>query len=126
MPSQPGTIGTLLKCLRRGEAVLLACDRDIDKNGISINFFGEETTLPTVAVRIAMKTGAALVPIFSRRVNRGYEVNLEAAIEMVGKRNDASVADNVKKVARVIEDYIRRSPEQWVVLSPIWLNTLPA
>ena len=126
LPSQPGTIGTLLKCLRRGEAVLLACDRDIDKNGISVNFFGEETTLPTVAVRIAMKTGAALVPIFSRRVNGKYEVTLEAAIEMVGKRNDASVADNVKKVVRVMENYIRRSPEQWVVLSPIWSNTLPA
>lgn len=126
LPSQPGTLGALFKRLRRGEAVLFASDRDIDNNGLPITFFGKETTLPTIAVRIAMKTGAALVPIFSRRFNGKCEVNLEPAIEMVGRGSDTSVADNVEKVARVMENHIRRSPEQWVVSSPIWSNPLPA
>ena len=121
LPSQPGTIGTLLRCLRRGETVLFASDRDIDNSGLRTTFFGEETTMPTIAVRIAMKTGAALVPIFSRRLINGiYVLDIEPAIEIVGRASDASVADTVEKVARVMEKHIRRTPEQWVVLSPIW------
>jgi KDO2-lipid IV(A) lauroyltransferase len=126
LPSQSGTIGTLFKCLHRGEAVLFASDRDIDKNGLPITFFGKETTLPTIAVRIAIKTGAAIVPIFSRRINGICEVNLEPAIEITGRGSDALVADNVEKVARVMENHIGRSPEQWVVSSPIWSNPLSA
>lgn len=126
LPSQPETISTLFRCLHRGEAVLFACDRDIDKNGLRTTFFDKETTLPTIAVRIAMKTGAALVPCFNRRLMNGkYDLNIEPAIEIVGKKSDASVAETVEKVARVMEKHIRRTPEQWVVLSPIWPDPLP-
>ena len=126
LPSQAGTIGTLLRCLRRGEAVLFASDRDIDNNGLRVTFFGEETNLPTIAVRIVMKTGAALVPIFNKRsIKGGYEIDIEPAIEIVDRQRDASIADTVEKVARVMENHIRRTPEQWVVLSPIWSNPLP-
>ena len=119
--SQPGTINTLFKCLQRGEMVLFASDRDIDKNGLQIDFFGKDTTLPTVAVRIAMKTGAALVPIFSRRKANGkIEINLEPPIETNGRGDAAQLADKVKEVARIMEHYIGKNPEQWVVLNPLW------
>jgi KDO2-lipid IV(A) lauroyltransferase len=126
IPSQPGTISTLFRCLQRGEAVLFASDRDIDNSGLRTTFFGKETSLPTIAVRIAMKTGAALVPIFNRRLINGiFEIDIEPAIEKVDRTSDTSVAETVEKVARVMEKHIRRTPEQWVVLSPIWSNSLP-
>ncbi|MCK5429919.1 MAG: lysophospholipid acyltransferase family protein, partial [Anaerolineales bacterium] len=116
LPSQPGTLGALFRCLRRGEAVLFASDRDIDNNGLRTTFFGKETTMPTIAVRIAMKTGAALVPCFNRRrMNGKYDLNIEPAIEIVGRESGTSVADTVEKVVRVMEKHIRRTPEQWVV-----------
>ena len=112
--------------MRRGEAVLFANDRDIDKNGLHITFFGKETTLPTIAVRIAMKTGAALVPIFNRRLINGiFEVDIEPAIEIVDRTSDTAVAETIEKVARVMEKHIRQTPEQWVVLNPIWSDPLP-
>jgi lauroyl/myristoyl acyltransferase len=121
LPSQPGALNELFKCLRRGEIVLFASDRDIDNNGLQTDFFGKETTLPTIAVRIAMKTGAALIPIFSRRKANGkIEINLEPSIETDDSGNGASLADKVKEVARVMERYIGENPEQWVVLNPVW------
>lgn len=126
LPSQSGTISALLRCLRRGEAILFASDRDIDKNGLRTTFFGKETTLPTIAVRIAIKAGAALVPVFNKRLMNGtYELVIEPAIEIADRVSDASVADTVEKVARVMEKYIRQTPEQWVVLDPIWPNPCP-
>jgi KDO2-lipid IV(A) lauroyltransferase len=92
-----------MRSLHRGEAILMACDRDIKGNGITSIFFGKETTLPTVAVRIAMRTGAAIVPIFCRRDgDNGYVIHVEPAINVITGGNSA-VAKNVEKVAQVME-----------------------
>jgi KDO2-lipid IV(A) lauroyltransferase len=122
VPAQSGVMEVLIQSLRRGEVLLFACDRDIAKNGLKSNFFGEETLLPSVAVRIAMRTGAALVPAFNlRRWDGRYDVYCEPAINVIPAGN-GTVAKNVEQVARVMEKYIRICPEQWVVLSPIWAS----
>ena len=122
VPAQLGVLGVLIQSLRRGEAVLLACDRDIAKNGLKSNLFGEETTLPAAAVRIAMRTGAAVVPAFNLRRGDGrYDVYFEPAINVIPAGNGA-VARNMEQVAHVMEKYIKSCPEQWVVLSPIWAS----
>jgi KDO2-lipid IV(A) lauroyltransferase len=73
-------------------------------------------------VRIAMRTGAAVVPAFNlRREDGRYDVYFESAIGMIPAGNGA-VAKNMEQVARVMEKYIRSCPEQWVVLSPIWAS----
>lgn len=120
LPAEIGSMGTLIKSLHRGEAVLLVCDRDIVKNGLKARFFGEETTLPTAAARIAMRTGASLVPAFNlRRKDGGYDAFFEPAVDII-PAGDGALAKNVEKVAQVMEKYIKSCPEQWVVLSPVW------
>ncbi len=120
MPAQSGVIGVVMQSLRRGEVLLLTCDRDIAKDGLRSNFFGEQTTLPTDAVLIAMRTGAAVVPVFNlRQEDGGYDVYFEPAVDIVPSGNEA-VARNIEQIASVIEKYIKTCPEQWVVLSRIW------
>ncbi|MBT9149453.1 MAG: Phosphatidylinositol mannoside acyltransferase [Dehalococcoidia bacterium] len=122
VPAQSGVLKVLIQSLRRGEAVLLACDRDIASNGLKSNFFGEETILPGDAVRIAMRTGATVVPVFNlRRGDDRYDVYFEPAIDVIPAGSGA-VARNMEQVAHVMEKYIRSCPEQWVVLSRIWAS----
>jgi KDO2-lipid IV(A) lauroyltransferase len=122
VPAQAGVLEVLIQSLRRGEVVLLACDRDIAKNGLESNFFGEETLLPSVAVRIAMRTGAAVVPVFNLRRGDGrYDVYFEPAINVISA-GDGAVAKNMEQIAHVMEKYIKSCPDQWVVLSPIWAS----
>jgi len=122
IPAQSGVLEALLQSLRRGEAIVLACDRDIGGDGLESDFFGERTPLPTLAVRLAMRTGAAVVPAFNlRRADSGYDAYFEPAIEFVPGGNGA-VARNVDQVARIMEKYIRMCPEQWVVLNAVWAN----
>lgn len=125
-PAQLGSVRALIRSLHRGETVLLTCDRDFTNDGIRADFFGEETSLPVGAVRIAMRTGAAIVPAFNlRRRDGGYDVFMEPAIELV-RNGEGAVRENVVRIARVMEQYIRRDPEQWVVLSPIWNDSRDA
>lgn len=122
IPAQPGGLKVAIQSLRRGEVVLVACDRDIAGNGLKSIFFGEETTVPVGAVRIAMRTGAAVVPTFNlRRENGRYDIYVEPAIDIVCVGNGA-VARNMERVIHVMEKHIRQCPEQWVVLSPVWAN----
>ena len=122
VPGHVGALKVLMQTVRRGETVLLACDRDIANNGSRSIFFGEEVTLPTVAARIAMRTGAAIVPAFNlRRKNGRYDVYFEPAIDMIPPGNGA-VLENTERIARVMEKYIKQYPGQWVVLSPVWDN----
>jgi len=122
LPAQSGVLDVLMQSLHRGEAVLLACDRDIANNGLRTDFFGEETTLPASAALIAMRTGASVVPIFTlRREDGRYDVYVEPAINIIHTGNGA-VARNIQQITHVMEKYIKMCPEQWVVLNPIWTN----
>jgi len=120
IPAQLGVLGVVTEALRRGEAVGLVCDRDIGKDGFKSKFFGKETTLPVGAVRVAMRTGAAVVPAFNlRRGDSRYDAYFEPALDIIPSGNDA-VARNMEQLIAVMEKYIRTSPEQWVILSPVW------
>lgn len=122
VPAEVGSMGLMLRSLHRGEVVLLVCDRDIAGNGLKSDFFGSETTLPTAAVRIAMRTGAAIVPVFNLRRGDGYfDAYFEPAVDIIPSGNGA-VAKNLEQVVNVMEKYIKECPEQWVVLSPIWAS----
>ncbi len=120
VPAQSGVVKVLIQSLRRGEAVLLACDRDIANNGLKSDFFGEETAMPGDAVHLAMRTGAAVVPVFNLRRGDGrYDVYFEPALNIIPAGNGA-VAKNMEQIAHVMERYIMRCPEQWVVLKRVW------
>lgn len=122
MPAQSGVLEVVMGSLHRGEAILLACDRDIAQDGLKSDFFGEETTLPSAAVRIAVRTGAAVVPAFNlRREDGRYDAYFEPAIDIIPSGNGA-VEKNMEQVTHVMEKYIRSCPEQWVVLSPVWAS----
>lgn len=122
IPAQSGVLEVLLQSLRRGEAVVLPCDRDIAGDGLESDFFGERISLPTLAVRLAMRTGAAVVPAFSlRREGGGHDAYFGPAIELLPAGNGA-VARNLDQVARAMEKYIRMCPDQWTVLSAVWAN----
>lgn len=119
VPVGHGASKGIMQSLRHGEVVLLAGDRDIREDGLKSKFFGEETTMPAGAVRLAMRTEAAVVPVFNIRRGGRYDVYFEPAIEIVSAGNE-TLARNMEQVIAVMEKYIRICPEQWVILSHVW------
>ena len=60
--SGPSAGREVIAALRRNDIVCLLCDRDIQRNGVEVEFFGETTTLPAGPVTVAMRTGAPILP----------------------------------------------------------------
>lgn len=120
LPIQAEILMKVIRFLKRGEVVLIACDRDVNGDGQESIFFGAQTTLPKGAVRIALRTGAAIVPAFNLRRDDGcYDVYFEPALEL-GIGGSEDIADNFEKVIQVMEKYISKCPDQWVVLNSVW------
>lgn len=120
IPARPGALQTVFRALRNGEIVLFACDRDITGDAPKAVFFGEETGIPDIAVRIAQRTGAQIVPVFNQRRKDGRcDVFVEPAIE-VEKNGNGSASACRSQIIQTMEKHIRSCPEQWVVLESIW------
>ena len=122
LPVQLGVLKVVMRSLRSGETIGIICDRDFGRDGYRSTFFGEETALPAGAVRIAMRTGAAVVPAFNlRRGDNRYDAYFEPALD-IANGGDEALDRNMEQLIRVMEKYIELCPDQWVVLSPIWDN----
>ncbi len=108
----------LLATLRAGGVVGLLCDRDLQGNGIEVDFFGERVTIPAGPATLALRTGATLVTAacFSGP-GRDHHAVVNAPIDVErrgGLREDVTRITQV--LAHELEGLIRRAPEQWHVL----------
>lgn len=110
-----------IRTLRRGGTVTIVCDRDIQGNGIKVKFLGEETSFSVGAVDLALRTGAAIVPVFSlRKSNNTTSIFVEPPLKLTNIENhDQAVRANLECLVAIFEKYIRAYSEQWVVLEPI-------
>ncbi len=73
VPTGPKAGPAVLKALRANETVCLLCDRDLDRTGVEVEFFGERTTLagrPGHAVDPHRRTAAARRLLLHRQLQR--------------------------------------------------------
>ncbi len=107
--------------LRQGKVLCLLSDRDFFLNGQDVEFFGEETTLPTGAARLARDTGATIVPIFTVRHQHGHALMIEPSFRVEKSADrDADVELGMKRVVGAMELAISNAPDQWVMFQRVW------
>ncbi len=123
VPTGPGAGSAVLKALRDNEIVCLLCDRDLDRTGIEVEFFGERTTLPAGPATLALRTGASLLPVgvYYTDDYNGHKAIVRPPIPLtrVGSFR-VDVARITQLLTRELEFLIRRSPEQWHMFQPNW------
>ncbi len=111
----------VFKVLRSGGVVAMALDRDLIGNGEPLEFFGQPAPIPIGAVEIAIRAGAAVVPILLfRDTYRVHAVVYPEIHYSPDQPRDAEVRKTAQVLLRIFERAIRDHPEQWHVLDPIW------
>jgi KDO2-lipid IV(A) lauroyltransferase len=111
----------LVTHLEAGGVVGLVADCDLDGSGEPFPFFGKETSLPTVMVRLARLTGALIVPVFVGHAADGYTgaIGEPIAVERSGDRAE-NQRRSIAQVVAELERAIARTPEQWVIFQRVW------
>jgi len=119
-----GAAREVLAALGRNDIVCLLCDRDIQRTGVDVEFFGERTTLPPGPAMLSLRTGAPLLPTavyFTDRTDGHLGVvRPPLTIERSGDGLRADVATLTQLLAHELEHLIRRAPQQWHMMQPNW------
>jgi KDO2-lipid IV(A) lauroyltransferase len=114
----------LLAAMRCGETVGILMDTNMTPpQGVFVDFFGIPACTASGLARIAMRTDASVVPgftIWDDKLGK-YRLRFDPAIELVRTGDlEADIVANTQKFTKVIEDYVRRYPEQWLWVHRRW------
>jgi KDO2-lipid IV(A) lauroyltransferase len=114
----------LLGALKAGETVGILMDQNMTPpQGVFVDFFGKPACTASGVARVALRTGAAVVPAFTfwDRAQGKYRVQFDPALELVRSGDEeADAVANTAAFTRVIENYARQYPEQWLWVHRRW------
>jgi len=111
-----------LRALKDNEIVALQGDRDFDESGIEVDFFGLPAPFPKGPFMLSLLTGAALLPTFiAYTPDKKMEIEFGAPLPVhsTGKR-DEDLRRGMAAWARVLEEAVRRWPDQWYSFYDFW------
>jgi KDO2-lipid IV(A) lauroyltransferase len=114
----------LLTAMKAGEVVGLLMDTNMTPpQGAFVDFFGIPACTATGPARIALHSDAAVVPTFALWDSRlrKYRLHFDPAVTLVRSDDrEADILANTQLFTKVIEDYVRRYPEQWLWVHRRW------
>ncbi|OFV97711.1 MAG: hypothetical protein A3F68_13185 [Acidobacteria bacterium RIFCSPLOWO2_12_FULL_54_10] len=119
----------VLSALARNETVGILADQNTSHDeGVFVDFFGISASTTAGVARIALHTGAVVVPAFCVWIekDRRFRIIFDSPIEppQSSEKTDA-VRSFTQQMAAVIERYIRRYPDQWLWIHRRWKTRPP-
>lgn len=119
----------VLKVLAANGTVGILADQNTQwTEGVFVDFFGIPACTTAGLARFALHTGAAVVPGFLHWDNtlRKYRLCFEPQVELARTGDDAAdIRENTQRFTRVIENYVRRHPDQWLWVHRRWKTRPP-
>lgn len=119
----------VLKVLGAGGTVgILADHNTLLSEGVFADFFGIPACTTAGLARFALHTDAAVVPGFLHwdAVLRKYRLCFEPAVELIRTGDDETdIRENTQRFTSVVENYVRRYPDQWLWLHRRWKTRPP-
>ena len=104
----------VLRALRGNGVVLMIAD-EFRFGGVEVDFFGCPMKAPRGPAALALRTGAATVPMFATRdANDRLTLHIEPEIDLIASDGLAQAVDaNTALFTRHLEAMVRRYPDQW-------------
>jgi Kdo2-lipid IVA lauroyltransferase/acyltransferase len=117
-----------LRALHRGEAVGILMDQNmLPGEGVFVDFFGRLACTTTGPARIARKTGAAVVlglVIWDESLKK-YRLRFEPVEWIKREDPEEEIVVSTANFTRLIEEYVRRYPDQWLWVHRRWKTRPP-
>lgn len=119
----------LLAAMKAGETVGILMDTNMTPpQGVFVDFFGIPACTASGLARIALRTDAAVVPgftIWDESLGK-YRLRFDPALELIRTGNlEADIIANTQMFTKVIEQYVRKYPEQWLWVHRRWKTRPP-
>ena len=116
-----------MKVLNRGEVLGVLIDQDIDIDGIFVPFFGAPAFTPIGTALLALKTGAAIVPMGIHMEPDGHH-RIVVMKELEHPPEELDMQERIRilteRCSLAIEKLVRLYPQQWVWFHDRWKKAL--
>jgi phosphatidylinositol dimannoside acyltransferase len=99
--------------------VCLMAERDLSRTGVQVDFFGEPTRMPAGPAKLAISTGAALLP-----VHCWYDDDCRVEFYPPVDCSSGDIGVVTQTLADVFARNIAEHPADWHMLQPQWLADL--
>lgn len=108
------SVRQILGALRQNEVVLLITD-EFKSGRVKVEFLGRTSHAPRGPATLALRTGAAVLPMFMVREPRdGLTLHIGSEVDLITTGDlPENVAANTALFSRHLEMMVRRFPEQW-------------
>lgn len=122
-----GAARDVLKLLHKNWMVAIPLDLDT-RAGVFVDFFSAKAATADALARLAMSTGAPVLPAFMVRHGKGtrHSIRILPDVEIVrtGDRQEA-IRENTQRFTTIIQQMVERHPDHWNWVHRRW-KTRPA
>ena len=114
-----GISGTkeILKHFKNGTSIALMIDQRVSE-GIKSKFFNNEALTTTIPAQFVKKFKCKIVPVYIERKNK-HQFLLEI-LRPISFSKDENIESITMNLNKVLEDLIRRKPDQWIWTHNRW------
>ncbi|MBI3828040.1 MAG: lysophospholipid acyltransferase family protein [Planctomycetes bacterium] len=122
--TEQGAIAAL-RALRENRPVAILGDRPTGGPTVPVKLFGRPIPFPQGPWRLALSTGAPILPTFVRRNYRGgYTLEFDAPVTVpAGLPRNQAISAFAQRWAKVLEAKIAADPSQWAAFYEAWPET---
>lgn len=117
-----GGVRKVLRRLQAGESVGVLIDQHIlGSDAVSVQFFNRPAATTSAVAALALRTGAAVVPLFALPLGGGrYRMVYEPAVPPPGPEVADPIQEFTQRCTDVLEMYVRKRPDLWLWMHRRW------
>jgi len=111
----------LIEALKKNEAVGMTADQG-GASGELVPFLGRQASMPSGAIKLALKYGAVILPgYYVRKIGPYRKIIIEPPFELeISGDKKADIRNNVARLARNFEKNVRKYPQEYLWTYKIW------
>ena len=111
-----------LKVLSNNEVLVIQMDQNFGTGGVWVKFFGKLAATPVGPVILALRSKAAVVPIYIVDKSNGHHtIFIEPEMPLEQKEDkDQTVLINAIKITNMIEGWVKAYPQLWSWIHRRW------
>jgi KDO2-lipid IV(A) lauroyltransferase len=117
-----GAVRRVMKTLAAGEGVALLIDQHMHSpDAIWVNFFRRPAATTSTLAALALRTGAAVIPVFAHPLPGGrYRFVYESPVEPPAPDAPDAIVEFTQRCTDVLEMHVRKHPELWLWMHRRW------
>jgi KDO2-lipid IV(A) lauroyltransferase len=119
----------MLETLRRGGTLGILVDLNtLDREAVFVDFFGIKAATTFIVAKLALRTGASIVPVFAPwdEKRRKFTLKIDEPLSFAPTGDEEADAVRLTQlITNVVESYVRRYPDQWLWIHRRWKTRPP-